>query len=220
MTSSECRASSNFPSSNSHNRSRPLLTSRTSPASASTCKCLVTACRVICVPDVSCAIDIAPPAHSTAMRRNRVSSPSAANTGAAFRSAGVFTEATLPPGLGRCDMLLDVFQLHLPPFAIHPEHLQTTRDGYVVDAGLDDSQQRTPNSVLQLELHQRSGLARIVYLRVDRIRMPAPREQLLGLNLLDGHFHDDVFVPGMRNWPGKRPTGGEMLAPQPHCEPA
>src|ERR1700731_4204765 len=217
MTSSECRASSNFFSSNSHNRSRPLLTSRTSPASASTCKCLVTACRVICVPDVSCAIDIAPPAHNTAMRRNRVSSPSAANTGAAFRSAGVFDEAAFAPALGRFDMLLDVFHLYLPPFAIHPENLQTTRDGYVVDARLDYSQQRTPHRILQLELHQRSGLARIVYLRVDRIRMPAPRQQLLGLNLLNGHFHDDVFVPGMRNGPGKRPAGGEMPALQPHC---
>src|SRR3954469_117836 len=137
MISRERRASSSLSNSNSHNRSRPFLTSRTSPAAASTFRCLVTACRVICVPEVSCVIDIPPPAHSAAMRSNRVSSPRAANTGAALRSA-VDLRA---PGLGGSDMLRDVLQLDLPALGVTPERLQTPIRRDLIEAGLDHRQQ-------------------------------------------------------------------------------
>ena len=44
---------------------------------------------VIAVPEVSCAIDNAPPAHRMATRRRRVSSPSAEKIGAHSRSAEI-----------------------------------------------------------------------------------------------------------------------------------
>ena len=52
----------------------------------STRKCLLTAWRVMLVPDVSCAIDMAPSVHKTPIRRKRVVSPRAANIVADFSS--------------------------------------------------------------------------------------------------------------------------------------
>lgn len=78
------------------------------PASASTRRCLVTACRVMSVPSVSCVIDKTPPAHSTEMMRMRVSSPSAAKIGAlnAERRAAAFFRVVL--GSGCLDIFRDV----------------------------------------------------------------------------------------------------------------
>src|SRR5580765_8492092 len=134
MRSSERRASSTCDGSNSQRRSRPTLTWRTRPACASTCRCLVTACRVISVPEVSCAIDRAEPAHRTATSRRRVSSPSAAKIGAAprsdeLRSDELFSGADLAGAgfeggsfaavLRLGDMLLDVLHLDGPAAAVH-----------------------------------------------------------------------------------------------------
>src|SRR5215471_11833400 len=112
--------------------------SRTRPASASTCRCFVTAWRVISVPDVSCAIDNAPLAHRTATRRRRVSSPSAAKMGAEFRSGAFFSVVFFERALLRDDMFLDVFHLFVPTSAVHPKRFQTTRRRDTVEAGFDD----------------------------------------------------------------------------------
>src|SRR5215212_2061415 len=99
----------------------------TRPTSASTCRCFVTAWRVIVVPDVSCAIDTAPPEHRAAMRRSLVSSPSAAKIGAQFRSDEFFSGDSIERALWGGDMLRNVFHLLVPAPAVHAERFQTTR---------------------------------------------------------------------------------------------
>lgn len=69
-------------------RWRPSRLLRTSPACASACRCLVIAWRETFAPSVRRTIGWGPLAHSRATRFNRVSSPSAANTGAASASFG------------------------------------------------------------------------------------------------------------------------------------
>src|SRR5262245_46395538 len=154
--------------SSSHSRSRPARTSRTRPAFASTCRCFVTAWRVMSVPEVSCAMDFAPLLHRNATSRSRVSSPSAANTGAALRNP-----ALRSCGLTRSDMLFDVFHLLLPAAAVHPEGVEAPVRRDVVEAGFYDGQQRAALRVLKLELHQGRGLSRVVDVLLHRCRMPA-----------------------------------------------
>ncbi len=60
------------------------------------------------------------------MRRRRVSSPSAANTGAAFRSADVFSGACFETVLSRGDMVFDPFHLFVPAFAVQTKSIQST----------------------------------------------------------------------------------------------
>ena len=57
--------------------------------------------RVISVPAVSCAIDIAPPAQRTATKRRRVASPSAAKIGAELRNACRLSGTFRAGSLGR-----------------------------------------------------------------------------------------------------------------------
>src|SRR5688572_9419867 len=139
--------------SSSHRRSRPARTSRTRPAFASTCRCFVTAWRVMSVPEVSCAIDFAPLLHRKATSRSRVSSPSAANTGAALRNPALRSGA-----LTRSDMFLDVFHLCIPTLAVLAKRTEAAVRRYGVEAGFHDGHQRAACRVLQLERHQRGGL--------------------------------------------------------------
>src|SRR5688572_22247647 len=142
--------------SNSHSRSRPARTSRTRPAFASTCRCLVTAWRVMSVPEVSCAIDFAPLLHRNATSRSRVSSPSAAKTGAALRNP-----ALRSGGLTR-NMFLDVFHLSVPTLAVLAERLHAPVRRHLVEAGFYDGQQRAALHVLELEHDQRGRLRRVI----------------------------------------------------------
>src|SRR6185312_10752639 len=117
-------------------RSRPWRKSCTRPASASTCKCLVTAWRVMVVPAVSCAIDSAPPAHSATTSRSRVASPSAANTGAlADNAAALRRERSV-----RGDIFLDVAHLHGPATGVGAQCGVAARGRQPVEAGLGESQ--------------------------------------------------------------------------------
>src|SRR5262249_30565865 len=164
--------------------------SRTRPASASTRRCFVMAWRVISVPDVSCAIDNAPPAHRTAMRRRRVSSPSAAKTGADFRSDDFFGDSFFKRALCRGDMFLDVFHLLVPASAVHPKSFQTARRRDTVYPRFDDGYQCAVSDFLQLEFYQRGRFFRIVDRRINRVGMPANGKQSLGLNVYDQHVKD------------------------------
>ncbi len=114
--------------------------SRTKPASASTCRCFVTAWRVISVPDVSCLIDTALPVHRTPIRRRRVSSPSAAKIGAEFASDGVSDAAFFEGALWRGDMFFNVLHLFVPAAAVHAECFRATRRRDIVKSGFDDGQ--------------------------------------------------------------------------------
>src|SRR5262245_56929296 len=108
-------------------RSRPWRASRTSPALASTSRCLVTACRVTSEPSVSCAIDCGPLVHRRTTSASRVSSPSAAKTGAA--------RATRAAEL-RGDMLRDELQLLLPTAFVHLEGERATLERDAVETRL------------------------------------------------------------------------------------
>src|SRR6266700_3202524 len=83
MWSSHRRTSSRRAGSICQTWSRPARAPRTRPTPPSTCRCFVTAWRVTPAPAVRRTIDIGPPVHSRATRPRRVSSPSAAKTGAA-----------------------------------------------------------------------------------------------------------------------------------------
>src|SRR5262245_62770660 len=126
----------------------------------------------MCVPVVSCVIDSAPPAQRTAMIRRRVSSPSAAKTGAALRTAECFNAPVAGP-LGCGDMALDVLHLDVPAAAIHAEGIQPSRLGHVVEAGFDDGHERAAVDVFERERDQRVGFLGGVDWRVDDAGLPA-----------------------------------------------
>src|SRR5690349_2124004 len=102
----------------------------------------------------------------------RVSSPSAAKTGAAPRKAA--------EELARRDMALDVADLRAPTAVVHAEGLGAARGRQLVEAGLHHGQARALRGGLEAELDQRHRLGRVIDLGVDRVRMPALREQAFG----------------------------------------
>src|SRR6185503_2267218 len=153
----------------SNRLSRPTRTLRTMPASASTRRCFVTACRDRLVPSVRRAMDCGSPLSSLPSTASRVSSPSAANTAARIFSA-----------LGRLccllDMLRDVSHLCAPAAVVHAERLSPTVARNPIEARLDDAQQGPCRSLLQRELNERRWFGRVVHLRIGRIGVPGERE--------------------------------------------
>lgn len=108
MVSSALRASRNDRGSNRKRLSRPRLTLLTSPACSRIRRCLVMACRVRADPSVNREIDSTGLSPSLARRLSRVSSPSAANTGA-LRRSGRETFLRIAGDMGR-----DVLHLSSP----------------------------------------------------------------------------------------------------------
>src|SRR6202789_366758 len=186
------RASSNCAGSNSHSRSRPTFTSRTSPAAASTPRCLVIACRGISVHEVSWVMDMAPPTHSTAMSRSFTSSPSAANSGAQLLS-GLLADADLRLG----DMLFDIFHLLLPPRTVHAKCRRPARRRDFIEAGLHDTEHHAALPVLELKDDQGRGLRRIIDGHLDGGRMPAPGQQSFRNDAFYDHLHHEVLIAGI-----------------------
>src|SRR4051794_20296602 len=101
----------------------------------------------------------------------RVSSPSAAKSGAASR-----TWATAN-ALDR-DMLLDVLELTGPAAFVHAERFVAPVRRQLVEARLGDGEQRAFLRLVEPELDERHRLLRVVDLRIDRVRMPAVGEEL------------------------------------------
>src|SRR4051812_29588203 len=116
-------------------RSRPCHSSRTSPASSSTRKCFVIAWRDVGDFSLNRVIDSGPFVESRTSKRMRVSSPSAAKSGAASRTCATAN------ALDR-DMLLDVLELTGPTALVHAERFVAPVRGQLVEAGLDDGEQR------------------------------------------------------------------------------
>jgi hypothetical protein len=121
-------------------------------------------------------MDIAPPAHSTAMSRSLVSSPSAANSGAQLRS-GLFAGAGLRFG----DMLFDIYQLFIPSRSVQAKCRRTPRHRNFVETGFHDAEFHAPLDVVELKDDQGRGLLRIVDGRIDGGRMPAPGQRAKSL---------------------------------------
>src|SRR5262245_60925277 len=145
--------------------SRPTRRRRTIPASSKTRRCLVTACRVRLVPAVRREIDCALPFASLVSTDKRVSSPSAANTDARVLSAA-------DPLSRLFDMLFDVSELSAPAALIHTKRLVAAVTWQLVEARLDDAQQRPRCCFLQGKLNKCRRLSRIVLLGIDGIWMP------------------------------------------------
>src|SRR3979411_3288479 len=142
------RASSIGFGSSSNRLSRPARMLRTMPASSKTRRCLLTAWRDNLVTAVRREIDCGAPWLSLARTDNRVSSPSAAKTDARARSAA--------RPLGRLsEMPGDVVHLLAPAAFVHPKGLVAARAWNLVEARLDDAQQRSGRGRLQREFDER-----------------------------------------------------------------
>src|SRR5216683_1132364 len=124
-------------------RSRPRRRSETSPAVASTFKCFVMACRVTADPAVSRVIERGPSELSRATSASRVSSPSAANTGAV-------RETSRQPALFG-DISREVLELLSPSRVVHPECFSTPRRGDAVEAWLDHGELGADGDFLKTE---------------------------------------------------------------------
>src|SRR5947208_3483981 len=123
-------------------------------ARASTCKCFVTACRVTYPPCVNWAMDSGPSVLSRAMRRSRVSSPSAAKTGAASGGRCGFTA-----GSGRlCEIALDGHHLLGPAAVVAPVGGVAILGRHAVESRLCHGEQRPSIGVLEVEFDQGCGL--------------------------------------------------------------
>src|SRR5450755_987749 len=111
---------------------------------------------------VSCAIENAPPAHSTATSFNRVGSPSAAKMLASALLERMMNGRPvtglapfIPPPLRRADITRDAVQLCLPAVRVHTEGFQPAMWRHLVEAGLDHGQQRAvAGCVAQREGHE------------------------------------------------------------------
>src|SRR5262245_58279663 len=126
---------------------------------------------------------------------SRISSPSAAKMEAELGSALLLvTTSGGPP-----EVLLDRLHLRGPPTLVVLERADATRDRDLVEAGLHHRQQGSPRDLLQLEHDQGHGLVRDAYAWRRSPRMPAPREQPLGLHAFDGDVHGDVLVALVRD---------------------
>jgi len=76
-----------------------------------------------------------------------------------------------------------------PALLIHAESGGATRQRKAIEAGLDHRESRAVGDVGEAECDEGGRLTRIVHGRLDRVGMPAVREQMLGLHLLDGDLH-------------------------------
>src|SRR5262245_1909451 len=212
MRSRYARASWRRCASSSHRRWRWCLRRllRTSPAAASACRCLVTAWRVTGLPALSRTMESGPSSHSLATSLRRVSSPSAAKIGAAPASRAA---------LGQRDMALDVADLFRPAALVHPEGLVPARGRDPVEARLRNGQPGAASlRRRQPELDERRGLRGVVDVEIDRVGVPAEREQALPLHALDQDLHPHVLVSGICDaTPHRLPLGKRLV--ELHAEP-
>src|SRR6266545_3872780 len=160
--------------------SRPRRALCARSAAASTCRCLVTACRLTLEPRASRAIDDGPRALSRPTSARRVGSPSAAKTDAA--SSGV-----------AANIARDALHLLGPATLVTAIGLQPPRERDAVEARLVDRQQHAITLRLEFEDDQRGRLVRVVMLDVVRVRVPAERDEPLGLDAVDGHLEWHVL---------------------------
>src|SRR6187401_3849397 len=119
-------------------------------------RCFVTAWRVTPEPSVRLVIDDGPARHKRLTMPRRVSSPSAAKTGAPLCNNA---------WSARRDMAFDVLQLSGPAAVVHAERLGAARRGQLVETGFDDLEPRPAVGVGQAELDERRRLAGVVDLR-------------------------------------------------------
>src|SRR5688572_3040753 len=143
ISSRNARAWSTPAASSEYRTSRPCLSCVTRPASSSTCRCFTIAWRVTLAPSASAVAERAPWV-SLLTSESRVGSPRAEKTAAA---------ADLPGGA--FDMSLEVLRLPGPAAFVHAERARPSVFRHLVEARLDDREQRTLGDRLEAELDQR-----------------------------------------------------------------
>src|SRR5277367_6960572 len=146
---------------------------RTIPTFCNTRRCLVMAWRVSLEPRVSCEMEYGWPLESLATSVRRVSSPSAAKTGA--RSLWRALPA-LKLFLRLCDIFLDVLHLFCPTAIVLAERFGAASGGNLVEAGLGDYEKRARHGFLQAEFDQGGRLVRVIDIGIDGVRPPGERE--------------------------------------------
>src|ERR1700761_9009642 len=107
------------------------------------------------------------PSERLASSARRVSSPSAAKTGACIGQAAAGLRLELLGDIG-----FDVLHLLLPATFVLAESLFAAFARNVLEARLGHGEQRTRGNLLQPELNQRRRLGRIIDVGVDGIRVP------------------------------------------------
>src|SRR6188768_140902 len=167
--------------------------------------------RVTSVPSLRRTIESGPSVLSRETSLRRVSSPRAANSGAASLSFS----AALRLG----DMALDVLQLFRPATGIVAEGFRAAFGGEAGETRFDD---REPGAfgarVLELEFDERHRLGGVVMLRIDRVGAPAIGEIALGHQLDDLHLDLQVLVPGVRD-PSDNGAARAECALEPDAKP-
>src|SRR5207237_10118081 len=141
-------------------------------------------------PSASLAIDIGPSWLRRETRRSRVSSPSAANTGAApMNAAFAFLELRVVRKI-----LLDQRHLYRPSTLVRRERLGAPLERDAIEARFGDGEQRAVRDFLEREGDERRRFGRVVDAPLDRERMPPEREDPLGLDPVDRDLERDVLV--------------------------
>src|SRR5688572_5532625 len=123
-------------------------------------------------------------------RRRRVSSPSAAKSGAASGRAASAAELRC---LGK--VLLDELHLSRPAALVLRERLRAARERNAIEARLGHGEQDAVRGVFELEAHERR---RVFGLGLRGSWVPAEREEALGLDALDieleGHSFERLLL--------------------------
>src|ERR1700760_3858895 len=112
-------------------------------------------------------MDKGPSSHKRNTRRRRVSSPSAANTGAESSGGAKAAE------LWRLSKVVPEHRHnYCPAFVVGTEGLRAAGQRNAVESGLGHREQNSVGGVLQDEFHQCSGLAGVIDRRVGGVGMP------------------------------------------------
>src|SRR5215472_16813265 len=128
-------------------------------------------------------MDMGPPPQRRETSRKRVSSPSAANSGAEP------IDLAWAPELCRLSkILLDHSHHHAPASLVRRERLCPALERDLIEAGLRDGQHDAVHHVLQREHDERGRLGRVIDAWLNGVGMPPEGEQPFGLHLLDSNL--------------------------------
>ena len=118
-------------------------------------------------------------------------------------------------------MPLDGLHLPGPALLVAPIRRFEAVRRQAVEAGFDHGKERAALHFLELEDDQLGRLGGVVDGRVHRVGVPAPGEEPLRLDPLDGHLEGNVLVALVGDPPGEPGAGGEgagELDPEPAAE--
>src|SRR5690606_3661781 len=183
-------------------RSRPCLVLLTSPALESTSRCLVMAWRETSALAASCVIEPGPPADRRLTRASRVSSPSAANSGATRSARGTLTALAL-------GMASHVLHLNRPTLAVLTIGFEAAWRGQAFEARFHDSEHCALRRVLEFKLDQSGVIPQFQCFRIGA-HGPAERKQALWLHAFDLRDERRSFMTRIGHLAADALTSGEV----------